>query len=591
MVEEKMKKKKLVILTVVFLLIISLLSGCAAKEEPVSVPEEENGSSVSGGDSGQGQGEAVAPGVTKNGDVYVLFTSDVHCGIDQGFGYVGLQQIRDSLVAQGYETILVDNGDAVQGEPIGTLTKGEALIDMMNAARYDVAIPGNHEFDYGMERFFELTEKAEYPYVSCNFNYKGELVFEPYVIKECAGMKIAFVGVTTPKSITSSAPTYFQDENGEFVYGFMQDESGQKLYDAVQNAVDDAREDGADLVYLLGHLGNEASCSPWTYAEVISHTSGIDVMLDGHSHDTEQVIMKNKDGQNVVRSACGTKLGCIGYSRISAQKKVAETNIFKWDNTVSAPELMSLNNAMSAPVREAIEKNQENMEQKVATNDTLLTIYAPERDEEGNRVRMIRRGETNLGDFCADAYLYSTGADIALMNGGGIRQDIAVGDVAYGDIIKVHPFGNQVCVVKAKGQQIIDALEWSVHAVPGEFGGFLQVAGLRYEIDLSVPSSCVIDENGLFIGVEGEYRVKNVFVGAEAIDSEKYYTVAGTDYTLINHGDGHTAFDGAEVIMECIKLDNQALLDYIVDGLKGNIGEKYADPCGEGRITIINADE
>ena len=586
-----MKKKKLVILTVVFLLIISLLSGCAAKGEPVSVPEEESGSSVSGGDSGQGQGEAVAPGVTKNGDVYVLFTSDVHCGIDQGFGYVGLQQIRDSLVAQGYETILVDNGDAVQGEPIGTLTKGEALIDLMNAARYDVAIPGNHEFDYGMERFFELTEKADFPYVSCNFNYKGDLVFKPYVIKECAGMKIAFVGVTTPKSITSSAPTYFQDENGEFVYGFMQDESGQKLYDAVQNAVDDARAEGADLVYLMGHLGNEASCSPWTYAEVISHTNGIDVMLDGHSHDTEQVVMKNKDGQNVVRSACGTKLGCVGYSRISAQKKVAETNIYKWENSVSAPELMSLNNAMSAPVREAIEKNQEKMEQKVATNDTLLTIYAPERDEEGNRVRMIRRGETNLGDFCADAYLYSTGADIALMNGGGIRQDIAVGDVAYGDIIKVHPFGNQVCVVKAKGQQIIDALEWSVHAVPGEFGGFLQVAGLRYEIDLSVPSSCVIDENGLFIGVEGEYRVKNVFVGAEAIDPEKYYTVAGTDYTLINHGDGHTAFDGAEVIMECIKLDNQALLDYIVDGLKGNIGEKYADPCGEGRITIINADE
>ena len=586
-----MKKKKLVILTVVFLLIISLLSGCAAKEEPVSVPEEENGSSVSGGDSGSGQGEAVAPGVTKNGEVYVLFTSDVHCGIDQGFGYVGLQQIRDSLVAQGYETILVDDGDAVQGEPIGTLTKGEALIDLMNAARYDVAIPGNHEFDYGMERFFELTEKADFPYVSCNFNYKGDLVFKPYVIKECAGMKIAFVGVTTPKSITSSAPTYFQDENGEFVYGFMQDESGQKLYDAVQSAVSAARAEGADLVYLMGHLGNEASCSPWTYAEVISHTNGIDVMLDGHSHDTEQVVMKNKDGQNVVRSACGTKLGCVGYSRISAQKKVAETNIYKWENSVSAPELMSLNNAMSAPVREAIEKNQEKMEQKVATNDTLLTIYAPERDEEGNRVRMIRRGETNLGDFCADAYLYSTGADIALMNGGGIRQDIAVGDVAYGDIIKVHPFGNQVCVVKAKGQQIIDALEWSVHAVPGEFGGFLQVAGLRYEIDLSVPSSCVIDENGLFIGVEGEYRVKNVFVGAEAIDPEKYYTVAGTDYTLINHGDGHTAFDGAEVIMECIKLDNQALLDYIVDGLKGNIGEKYADPCGEGRITIINADE
>ena len=563
--------KKLVVLSVVFLLIVSLLTGCAAKEEPIPDPEREDGP-------------------VKNGEVCVLFTSDVHCGIDQGFGYVGLQQIRDSLTAQGYETILVDEGDAVQGEPIGTLTKGEAVIDLMNAAHYDVAIPGNHEFDYGMERFFELTEKAEFPYVSCNFNYKGELVFKQYVIKECAGMKIAFVGVTTPKSITSSAPAYFQDENGEFVYGFMQDESGQKLYDAVQTAVDAAREDGADLVYLLGHLGNEASCSPWTYAEVISHTNGIDVMLDGHSHDTEQIVMKNKDGKNVVRSACGTKLGCIGYSRISAQKKIVETDIYKWENSVSAPELLNLNNAMSAPVREAIEKNQEKMQQKVATSDALLTVYASEKDENGNRVRMIRRGETNLGDFCTDAYLYSTGADIALMNGGGIRQDIAAGDVTYGDIIKVHPFGNQVCVVRATGQQIVDALEWGAHAVSGEFGGFLQVAGIRYEIDLSVPSGCVTDENGLFVGVEGEYRVKNVFVGDEPIDPNKYYTVAGTDYTLINHGDGHTAFEGAEVIMECIKLDNQALLDYIVDGLKGNISEKYSDPRGEGRITVLAAE-
>ncbi len=555
------------------MMILSVLAGCAEKTEPTPSEPENN------------QTESV-----KNGEVYVLFTSDVHCGIDQGFGYVGLQQIRDTLTVQGYETILVDNGDAVQGEPIGTLTRGEALIDLMNAARYDVAIPGNHEFDYGMERFFELTGKADFPYVSCNFNYKGELVFKPYVIKECAGMKIAFVGVTTPKSITSSAPAYFQDENGEFIYGFMQDESGQKLYAAVQSSVNAARAEGADLVYLLGHLGNEASCSPWTYAEVISHTSGIDVMLDGHSHDTEQVVMKNKDGQNVVRSACGTKLGGIGYSRISAQKAVVETNIYKWENSVSAPEVLGLNNTMSAPVREAIANNQEKMDQKGSTNDTLLTGYAPERDEEGNRVRMIRRGETNLGDFCTDAYRNLTGADVAMMNGGGIRQDIAAGDVTYGDIIKVHPFGNQLCVIKATGQQIIDALEWGSHAVPGEFGGFLQVSGLSYEIDLSVPNSCVTDENGLFVRVDGEYRVKNVCVGDEPIDPNALYTVAGTDYTFINHGDGHTAFDGAELIMDRIKLDNQALLEYIVDKLEVRISDKYADLRGEGRITIVNND-
>ena len=575
-----MKSRKLFICLIVFVLIASLLVGCAEKEEPTPSDPGNNQTEPSGTDAEP----------AKNGEVYVLFTSDVHCGIDQGFGYVGLQQIRDALTAQGYETILVDNGDAVQGEPIGTLTRGEALIDLMNAAHYDVAIPGNHEFDYGMERFFELTEKAEFPYVSCNFNYKGELVFKPYVIKECAGMKIAFVGVTTPKSITSSAPAYFQDENGEFIYGFMQDESGQKLYNAVQTSVDAARAEGADLVFLLGHLGNEASCSPWTYSEVVANTTGIDVMLDGHSHDTEQVKMKNKDGQTVIRSACGTKLGGIGYSRISAQKKVVDTNIYKWENSVSAPEALGLNNTMSAPVREAIAKNQEKMDQKVATNDTLLTVYAPERDEEGNRIRMIRRGETNLGDFCTDAYRSLTGADIAMMNGGGIRQDIAAGDVTYGDIIKVHPFGNQLCVIKATGQQIIDALEWGVHAVPGEFGGFLQVSGLSYEVDLSVPNSCVTDENGLFVRVDGEYRVKNVCVGDEPIDPSALYTVAGTDYTFINHGDGHTAFDGAELIMDRIKLDNQALLEYIVDKLEGHISEKYADLRGQGRITIVNND-
>ncbi|MBO4539704.1 MAG: bifunctional metallophosphatase/5'-nucleotidase, partial [Clostridia bacterium] len=388
-----MKKKILFVWLVVFVLIASLLVGCTEKEEPEtpSTPEEKQETTT--------EDNNVVIGPAKNGEVYVLFTSDVHCGIDQGFGYVGLQQIRDTLTAQGYETILVDDGDAVQGEPIGTLTRGEALIDLMNAAHYDVAIPGNHEFDYGMERFLELTEKANFPYVSCNFNYNGELVFKPYVIKECAGMKIAFVGVTTPKSITSSAPAYFQDENGNFVYGFMQDESGQKLYDAVQSSVDAARAEGADLVYLMGHLGNEASCSPWTYAEVLANTTGIDVMLDGHSHDTEQVKMKNKNGQTVVRSACGTKLGGIGYSRISAQKIVVETNVYKWENSVSAPEVLGLNNAMSAPVREANAKHQEKMNEKVATNDALLTVYAPERDEEGNLVRMIRRGETNLGDF------------------------------------------------------------------------------------------------------------------------------------------------------------------------------------------------
>ena len=276
--------------------------------------------------------ETAAPALTQ--DVVVLFTSDVHCGIDTGFGYAGLAAVRDTL-ANSNHVLLVDNGDSIQGEPVGTMTTGEAIIELMNTVGYDVAIPGNHEFDYGMERFLELTEKAKFPYISANFNKAGELVFAPYVIKEFDGVKIAFVGVTTPKTITSSTPKYFQDEEGNFIYGFMQDETGEKLYAAVQSAVDAAREEGASYVFVMGHMGNEATCAPYTYADVIGNTTGIDAFLDGHSHDTDQLVMKNKAGEDVIRAACGTKLGGIGYVTISAKDGSLSYGLYTWDNQVS----------------------------------------------------------------------------------------------------------------------------------------------------------------------------------------------------------------------------------------------------------------
>ena len=186
--------------------------------------------------------EDASPALQK--DLIILFTSDVHCGVDQGWGYAGLYAVKESLAADNH-VLLVDDGDAIQGEPIGTMTTGEAIINIMNTVGYDIAIPGNHEFDYGMDRFLELTEKANFPYISCNFNKEGELVFAPYAIKEFDGVKIGFVGVTTPLTPRSSTPKYFMDENGTFIYGFLQDETGEAVYDAVQKAVDDARAEGA----------------------------------------------------------------------------------------------------------------------------------------------------------------------------------------------------------------------------------------------------------------------------------------------------------------------------------------------------------
>ena len=523
----------------------------------------------------------------RSADIVILYTSDIHCGINQGFGYVGLTQVYKHLEEQGNAVILVDDGDNIQGEPVGTMTKGEALVDLMGKVGYSVAIPGNHEFDYGMDQFLDLAKNAAFTYISCNFNREGELIFDPYVIRELDGVKVAFVGVTTPQTLISSTPRYFQNEEGEYIYGFFQDETGEGVYNAVQNAVDSARAEGAEYVVVLSHLGNEEECHPWTYADVISNVSGIDVLLDGHSHDTDQVVMKDKDGKDVLRSACGTKLAHIGYVRITTDGKIS-TGLYNWNNSESAPALLGIQNDASAYVEEATGALQEKLQEVVATSQVLLTINDPVAiSNSGSPIRMVRRAETNLGDLCADAYRDQSGADVAFVNGGGIRVNINAGDITLNDILKVHPFGNAMCVIEVTGQQILDALEWGAHAIPGENGGFLQVSGLSYEIHSYIESPCQSDENSLFTGIEGERRVQNVLIGGEPLDPEATYTLASHNYMLLDHGDGYTMFDGAPLLQDSVKLDNQVLIDYITGTLGGVIGPEYEDLTGQGRIVIV----
>lgn len=533
--------------------------------------------------TGVAMAEGTEPVFTQ--DVVVLFTSDVHCGVDQGFGYAGLAAVRDNL-AKTNHVLLVDNGDSIQGEPIGTMTTGESNIELMNAVGYDIATIGNHEFDYGMDRFLELTKKANFPYISANFMHNDELVFAPYVIKEFDGVKIAFVGITTPKTTTSSTPKYFQDETGKFVYTFCQDETGEKLYAAVQKAVDDARAEGAAYVVAMAHLGIEGESAPWMSTDVIANTTGINALLDGHSHSIlEQEKVKNKDGEEVLLAACGTKLQAIGYLRISAKDGSMATGLYKWDtsNAVSLPDLIGLDNEVATKVNEAMDTLNEKLGEVVAKSAVDLVISDPETD-----VRIVRTAETNLGDLCADAYRDQSGADIAFVNGGGIRVKIAAGDITLNDILKVHPFGNALCVVEATGQQILDALEWGSRVVPEETGGFLQVSGLTYEIHTYIENSCTADENGLFTGVAGEYRVKNVKVGGEDLDVNKTYTLACHDYLLKNAGDGFTMFQQDTLLQDSVKLDNQVLIDYITGTLNGVVGEEYANPYGQGRIVAVS---
>ena len=519
-------------------------------------------------------------------DTMILFTSDVHCGVDQGFTYVGLKAVKDSLATK-YDVLLVDNGDSIQGEPIGTLTKGEAIIDLMNAVGYDAAIPGNHEFDYGMDAFLNVVNKANFSYISCNFNKNGKLVFKPYIIFNSGKKKIAFVGITTPKTLTSSTPKYFMDDKGNFIYGFMQDDSGEKLYAAVQDAVDSARKDGADYVIAMCHLGNEVACEPWTYVDVITHTTGIDVLIDGHSHDTDKVTVLNKDGKTVLRQACGTKLANIGYVTISKDGEIS-TGLFSWNNEFSAREIFDLQNDVSAIIEKNFDVLNAKLNEVVAKNNVDLVIYDPvAKDDNGNPIRIVRMTETNLGDLCADAYRDQSGADVAIVNGGGIRVNLAKGDITYNDIIKVHPFGNMLTVIEVSGQQLLDALEWGCRATPSSTGGFPQVSGVTFEIHTYINSGCTADENKMFTGISGEYRVKNVKVNGKDLDLKATYTLASNDYTLLNNGDGYTMFDGCKITQDAVKIDNQVLIDYITETLGGVVGTEYVDPYGDGRIVFV----
>ncbi len=523
-----------------------------------------------------------------NGEVCILFTSDVHCGIAEGFGYAGLYDIRDNLERDGYATILVDDGDSVQGGIIGSIDEGESIIELMNALEYDVAIPGNHDFDYGADRFLELVDMAEFPYISCNISHDGVMLFDSYIIVEAADISVAFVGVTTPFTLNASTPGIFEDEEGNLVYDFMGDEDGEALIAAVQGAVDEARAEGADYVIVMGHLGEGEAYEPYTFDNIIPNTTGIDAFFDGHSHDRDIVTLNNLDGEPVTRYAVGTRLEEIGYLYISPDEGITDAGVWSWENDVCAADLLNIENPVNDLVNEDFELLGDVFNEVVGNTGYSLVIYDPvELDEDGNPIRIIRNEETNLGDLCADAVRTYTGADIALLNGGGIRCNIEAGDITLYDVLDVLPFNNNICVVEATGQQILDALEWGVRLVPEENGAFFQVSGISFDVNPTMPSGCGADDDGFFTGVSGTRRVQNVMVAGEPIDPEATYTVAGWDFCILDNGDGQTAFDGCEVIAPDIGIDSEVLVDYIVNTLGGEFGEEYADPYGQGRITIV----
>ena len=547
-------------------------------------------------------------------EVTILYTNDVHTYIDKQapeLTYAAIAALKQSYQNAGKKVLLVDAGDHVQGTAYGSMDQGASIIELMNAAGYDAATPGNHEFDYGMDRAKELMRDADFPYLSCNWvDLRTNLRVLPEIkVFVRGGVRIAFVGITTPETFTKSTPAYFMNKaQTKYIYDIMGGEDGQKLYSAVQKAVDKAKC-LADVVIGLGHLGVDPSSSPWTSEEVIAHTTGFDAFIDGHSH----TVMENKQvadasGRMVTLTQTGSYFANVGEMTIAPDGTISTRLVSTYDQE---------DVAVAAEQAAWVNTVDDMLGEKIAVADTKFYITDPATGK-----RRIRSGETNLGDFVADGiYTYfneveQLHCDIAIMNGGGIRSDEDAGYWTFKTCKQVSPFGNVACLMSVTGKQIQDALEFAARfagAEGKENGGFLQVAGATYEIHTDIPNTVQTDDKNVWIGsATGTPRVQNVKIydrhtgTYEPLDPAKTYALAGMNYTLRNLGDGFAMFDGAELIKDYVSEDYLVMSTYAMtfggvdaEGLphlssaNSVLAEypgyllDYENPYGAGRISIL----
>ena len=547
-------------------------------------------------------------------DVTILYTNDVHTYIDNKSPkptYAAIAALKKSIEDTGRDVLLVDAGDHIQGTAYGSMDDGATIIELMNEAGYDLATPGNHEFDYGMARAKAVIQEADFPYVSCNWVdlRTGFNVLPSVKFFFAGGRKIAFVGVTTPETFTKSTPAYFMnDAQTKYIYDILGGEDGQKLYDAVQEAIDKAEFWGADTIIGLGHLGVDPSSSPWTSEEVIAHTHGFTAFIDGHSH----TVMANKQvtdasGKAVTLTQTGSYFKNIGKMTVGADGTITTELINTYEG---------LDAAVAATASNWISAVDDMLGEEIAVGDTKFYINDPATGK-----RRIRSGETNLGDFVADGiYTYfneieELHCDIAIMNGGGIRTDVEAGPWSFKTCKTVSPFGNVACLMSVTGQQIQDALEFGARfagAEGKENGGFLQVAGARYTIHPMIPNTVQTNDKNVWTGSAATPRVSNVEIYDKTtgtykpLDPNATYALAGMNYTLRNLGDGFAMFDGATLIKDYVSEDYLVMSSYaaMFGGVDANglphlasanspLADypgyllNYEDPYGAGRIQMI----
>ena len=503
------------------------------------------------------------------GKTVVLHTNDVHGQVDL---YAKVAALKKDYEAKGADVILVDAGDYAQGTPYVSDSQGKTAIELMNAAGYDVVTLGNHEFDYGYANLQTIMKDAKFKVV-CNIKYNGKLAFDAsYVVETKGGLKVGFLGLTTPETATKAHPAKIKGVT------FM---AQNALYSFASQEAADLKAGGSDVVIALTHLGVDPESKPNRSTDLYANAKGIDFIIDGHSHTK---MTEGENGEPI--QSTETKLKYVGVVVIdNATKKIESNELIQLDGYANE-------DADTKAAADAI----------IADVDARLgAVFAKSEVElNGKRDPGVRTQETNLGDLITDALLWYATKDgkldvpadhiVAVTNGGGIRASIKAGDITMKDINTVLPFGNTVAVVYISGEKLLESLEAATQSAPTALGGFPQIAG----INLSLCTGAAYDKQdetypggSTYYGPKSINRVTINSINGKPFRAKDTYAVVTNDFMAAG-GDVYYAFASSPKIVDTGTPMDEALVEFIKVKLNGVIGKEYENAQGRLNMAVFN---
>ena len=530
----------------------------------------------------------------KSNDIIILHTNDVHCGVQDSIGYDGLMLYKRQLLQKYNNVILVDAGDHIQGGTIGQITNGEAIIEIMNKLEYDVVTLGNHEFDYGIEQLESIEKLLNCKYISSNYCYKKDKtsIYPPYKKITVGDKTIGFIGVATPETLTKSYLITLLDDKGELIYDFLTNNNNQELYARVQQHIDELKKQNVDYIIILAHMGKGGdSLKEDTSIELLKNLKNVNALIDGHTHLVYSEKAPDKNRNNVILVQTGTKLVNIGVLTIHENGTLSHKNIDevpyessladKTLNVTRGNKLRYVDKDMNEFIIDIYNSFSDKLNEVIGKSDFLIRVYKNATESNDSHTQISRSNENSLCNLITDAFKELSESDVSIINAGAVRADINKGNITYQNVLNTLPYSVDILVKEITGQILLEALEFGVRALPEINSRFPQVSSITYKVDTSINSSVVVDSNGVFQKLGEENRVYDIKINGEKIDLKKKYTISSRAF-LLNGGDGYSMFMNCETVRTSIGIENEVLLEYIKNNLKGNIPIKYK--ATEGRL-------